>query len=453
MQAEAATVVFPHAASDKAKKRGFYLLIIGLFLLFYIFNLMAPLMSDDYNYAFSFADSTRITSFQALFPSIVSHYKWVNGRVVNHFFAQLMLWLGKPVFNVVNAGVAVLFLLGLYTLTAKKKHDISLLALWAGAMLIALPTLSQVFFWLTGACNYLWGSAIIIWSLVPFRRAMVDGKLIKLRWKGLLLLPVYLIMGTTSENGVPAAILLMAFCCVYLYHTEKKISLWMLLAMLCSLAGFIFMLLSPASQARNASTLSQTSSFLGSHIAPFNNCVTYFWEYELIPSLIFIFLLSYAYYHKVSQKKLAFSIMLFLCGVASHFAMTATGYYPLRAMTVSLTMIFSASALLVPEVRATSLKPLIATATLAVSLSALLLCLQAAPLTYDRYRSAQSREQQVIAAQTQGETDIVSYNIKSKSKFDVFYDMIDLTNDPDYFANRVFARYYNLDSVVAYERY
>ncbi len=145
--------------------------------------------------------------------------------------------------------------------------------------------------------------------------------------------------------------------------------------------------------------------------------------------------------------------MLFLCGVASHFAMTATGYYPLRAMTVSLAMIFSASALLVPDVRATALKPLIAAATLAVSLSALLLCLQAAPLTYDRYRSAQSREQQVIAAQAQGETDIVTYNIKSKSKFDVFYDMIDLTNEPDYFANRVFARYYNLDSVVAYERY
>ena len=57
----------------------------------------------------------------------------------------------------------------------------------------------------------------------------------------------------------------------------------------------------------------------------------------------------------------------------------------------------------------------------------------------------------MIAARDVGELDVATTNISSRTKFDVFYDMIDLTDDPEYFSNAVFARYYGLHSVVADE--
>ena len=430
---------------------GWYSLLCVIAVTFYGFNVLAPLMSDDYNYAFSFMTNQRIRSVFELFPSIVAHYQIINGRVSMHFLAQLMLLLGKPVFNVINTAVSVALLLSLCRLTSGKARDPRQLAVWACALLILLPTLGQVMFWLVGACNYLWGLVIIIGLMIPFRDGVLgEGKPLTW-WKIGLLLPAYFIMGTVSENSAPAAILLMVLCCALQIHFHRKVSLWQWAAILLSLAGFAFMLLSPASQGRNASSLSQTASLLGRYLVPFTNCVTTFIQYEAVPSAVFLMLFSYSLHLKADQKILALSVAMFVCGIAANFAMTATGYYPLRAMTGSLTFILSASAILLPKLRLSPIRPLLRGAEWALCLMSVLLVLQAAPLTYDRYREASAREARVIAMRDAGELDVATTNISSKTKFDVFYDMIDLTDDPDYFANAVFARYYGLHSVVINE--
>lgn len=428
-----------------------YILLCGISLVLYLFNYLAPLMSDDYNYAFSFITYKRIQTLGDLFPSIVAHYQGINGRVAMHFIAQLMLLSGKPVFNVINSLVAVSLLLGLCRLTSGKARDLRQLAVWASALLILLPTLSQVMFWLVGACNYLWGPTIIVWLLVPFRDRVLGQSKPLARWKIGLLLPVYFIMGTVSENSAPAAILLMGLCCLLQLHFHRKVSIWQWIAILLSLAGFLFMLASPASQGRNAATLSQTASLLGRYLVPFTNCVTTFIQYESAPSVVFLILFSYSLYLKADREILSMSVAMFVCGVAANFAMTATGYYPVRAMTGSLIMILSASAILLPKLRFAPIWPLLRGAEWALCMMAVLLVLQAAPQTYDRYREACAREAQVIAARDAGELDVITTNISSRTKFDVFYDMIDLTDDPEYFANAVFARYYGLRSVVANE--
>lgn len=442
--ADGATACLP----EKRRKWVWPAVLIFLFLVFYLFNRLAPLMSDDYNYAFNFSNGKRVSSVADLFSSLVRHYEVSNGRYATHFIAQLMLWAGKPLFNVLNSMMAVLLLVGLCRLTSDRQHDVLLLCLWSGLLIVLLPTLGQVMFWLTGACNYLWGTTLIIWSMVPFRRMLTEtGR--RMRWRRLVyMLPGFFVMGTVSENGSPAAILFMVLCCAYQLVKRRRVPVWMWFAVALSAVGFLTMLLSPASLARNARSLSGAPSFFAKYTPSFINCVTLFLQHELLPASVFLCLFAYAMRVKISRDRLALSIMLFVCGVASHFAMTATGYYPLRAMTVSLLMILAAGALLLSALRGSALDPLFLGSALALCLFAGMLCMQAAPQTYDRFRQAQARERQMIEAQASGDLDVVTFNISSKTKFDVFYDMIDLTYDPDYFSNAVFARYYGLRSVV-----
>ncbi|MEA4927598.1 MAG: DUF6056 family protein [Candidatus Limiplasma sp.] len=436
---------------EKRNRVWWYALLLAVFLCFYLFNALAPLMSDDYNYAFSFSTGERITSVGDLFPSIVLHYRGVNGRVAMHFLAQLMLLLGKAVFNVINALVTVLFFVGLCRLTVGRKKDPRLLAVLVGAWVILLPTLGQVMFWLVSACNYFWGITLILWLLVPFRDRVLGEAKPLTWWQIGLMLPAYAVMGTVSENSAPAAMLLMLLCCALQFRFHRKVKVWQGLAILFSLAGFLFMLSSPASQGRNAASLSQTASLLGRYLVPFTNCVTTFLNYELAPSIVFLILFSCALYAKAKPEILWLSAATYFCGVAANFAMSLTGYYPLRVMTGSLALILCACAMLLPLLRLAPLEPLLRGAEWALCLTAALLILQAIPQTYDRYREASAREARMIAARDAGELDVATTNISSRTKFDVFYDMIDLTDDPEYFSNAVFARYYGLHSVVVDE--
>ncbi len=102
--ADGATACLP----DKRRKWVWRAALIFLFLLSYLFNCLAPLMSDAYNYAFNFSNGKRVSSVADLFSSLVRHYEVSNGRYVTHFFAQLMLWAGKPLFNVLNSIMDVL---------------------------------------------------------------------------------------------------------------------------------------------------------------------------------------------------------------------------------------------------------------------------------------------------------------------------------------------------------
>ena len=146
-------------------------------------NFLTPLVSDDYRYAFSFATDERITSVWQIFPSLYTHYFVMHGRTAMHFFSQLFMLVGKPVFSVCNAAVAALLLLGLYRLAAGRgdKNPAALLGLGALSFLFT-PAFGQTMLWLDGACNYLWGVAIGVWVLVPYRDALVEDRDVRSPW-------------------------------------------------------------------------------------------------------------------------------------------------------------------------------------------------------------------------------------------------------------------------------
>ena len=137
-------------------------LILGSIILFFtalLFNHWTPYAADDYSYMFNLSDGSRMTSIGQIFSSLAVHYtKYGNGRLVSHFFVMLFLIGSKWIFNLVNAFLFVLLILSIYHLTSHKKAC-SLLLFFAIPTLLWLymPAYGQIFLWLDGSINYMWG--------------------------------------------------------------------------------------------------------------------------------------------------------------------------------------------------------------------------------------------------------------------------------------------------------
>lgn len=83
---------------------------IGIAALLLLLNCLTPMVGDDYQYSFIFNRPERIESLADVFYSQYIHYFEWGGRSVAHFLLQFFLLLGKPVFNVFNTGVTLLYL-------------------------------------------------------------------------------------------------------------------------------------------------------------------------------------------------------------------------------------------------------------------------------------------------------------------------------------------------------
>ena len=83
--------------------------MLAVFLTMTLLSFLTPMIADDYNYCFSFADGRRISSVGAIIESMIAHRRAVNGRIVAHSLVQLFLMLPKAVFNVANGLAAAVF--------------------------------------------------------------------------------------------------------------------------------------------------------------------------------------------------------------------------------------------------------------------------------------------------------------------------------------------------------
>ena len=72
----------------------------------------------------------------------------------------------------------------------------------------------------------------------------------------------------------------------------------------------------------------------------------------------------------------------------------------------------------------------------------------ALPDLYDCYAMAQDREMQVTQAVENGETALTTFGIESRSSYDGFHQLHDLTIDPNAMENIYYARYHGLDAIV-----
>ncbi len=432
---------------------GFQALLALYFLFFLLLNFLTPLVSDDYRYAFSFLTGERITSVWQIFPSLYNHYFTMHGRTAVHFFAQLMLLLGKPVFNVLNAAMATLLVLGLHRMAEGRgrRNPVLLLTLCALSFLFT-PAFGQTMLWLDGACNYLWGVTITVWVLVPFRDALLDGQTERTPLRSPLLLGVFLLgslfMGAASENTSPAALLFMLCVTAILWKKTGKPPVWASVSCALAAVGFLVLVLSPANAIRSAHYAAEGVSGAGQLLLNFQTAAQTFLANGMPLACAFLMLFSAALWQKAEKKRLLLSALLFLAGLAANFAMTLSNGYPLRAMMGCAAFHMAAIGVLLPDVLKGAFRPLALGAAACAVFAACVTALSVLPGNYNRYAEAKAREAYVISEAARGNLNVTTYTLEGKSPYDVFTGMTDITYDETYWPNVYYARFYGVDSVV-----
>ena len=258
------------------KKLAFTLLCI--FSFFYILNYLTPMaFGDDYVYSFVWEghsmfvpmseQARRLSSFHDLLASQWSHYLTGNGRTISHTIAQFFLWVGKDIFNIFNALISVLLIIEIYWCSEKGKVtfclEVKKLCFITSMLWIFSPGFSPVFFWLSGACNYLWTAVLLLGFVLPYihKYYFMKEKVCHSSLSNCFIFVLGIMAGWTNENSICWIILVLS---VFVYKSCRKqeTEIWMLTGLIGLVIGYAFLILAPGNVARLHAEVGQTSGWL-----------------------------------------------------------------------------------------------------------------------------------------------------------------------------------------------
>ncbi|MCR5484382.1 MAG: DUF6056 family protein [Clostridiales bacterium] len=430
------------------------LVAVTSFFMMFVLNRATPFAADDFNYHFIYWDKcspeTAITSFSDIITSMKYHYSVVNGRILLHTIVEAFILIGKPVFNVVNPAVYVVFTFLIYKhCVGSSKEKNAPLFLSINIMLwLFLRSFGQTTLWLDGSVNYLWGSTIRLAALLPFR-LWSDGE------KGLknsplsaaAMLILSLLAGATNEN-TGAAFVGVSVLFIIFYRVKKiKIPVWSFFALAGSAAGFVFILASPANFVRTASWGDAGNPLFRRLVGiPYHYCL-----YLAVPFLIALTAVIILKNTATPDKERLFLLSaVYLSGsLGSAFSMVATPYFPERAwFGVTVYMIIAAG---VP-LSALKLSSPVAKKAVCAALSVCCIwCAASFALTaadaVNVKRQYDERESYIEKQKDTGNFDIVVPPIKPEKKRSPLYGLTDISDDPDSVSMGAKLAYYEINSL------
>lgn len=243
----------------KYKKHIFIICVLGVFITILIYNALTPYLSDDIIYKDNVKEARNVFD---LVRQQYQEYLSNSGRIIGQFNIRLSLVFDKYIFNIVNSIMFVLLSLLIYwNIQGRKGYDSSLYLLIVFAIWRYSVNFGETILWLCGACNYLWGSVIIL-GFVTLYRKILKKKQIKRKILTAFFMFLYgLIAGWCNENTSGGGFLLILMFTISAYINQKKeknvkireyIQPYIItshLGMLCGLMGIV---LSPGAHKRAA---------------------------------------------------------------------------------------------------------------------------------------------------------------------------------------------------------
>ena len=162
---------------EKHRKKMFWIILVLSFVSIFAYNFLTPYMSDDYFYKI---EVQQADSFFDLIKQQYGEYLSNSGRVIGQFNVRLSLVYSKQIFNVVNSLMFVALMGLIYAnIKRKKKYDIFVLLLILTFLWRFTVDFGQTMLWICGACNYLWGSVIILGYVTFFRHLLGKAERMK----------------------------------------------------------------------------------------------------------------------------------------------------------------------------------------------------------------------------------------------------------------------------------
>ena len=418
-------------------------ILAAIFLLLLYCNLHTALVADDFMYCFSFSDGSRITSVGAILPSMAAHRHTMNGRVFPHALVQLFLMLPKGIFNVCNAGMftALVWLLARPCRGCGRRSALLLLAVF-GCVWVLQPEFGQVFLWLDGSVNYLWCAVLCLLWLRPWAGFFLNGT-----EPGKAAAVFYVlfsfVVGAWSENAA-VALVFMALLFLALGFFREKVTprAWQLCALAFFLAGFLFLMLAPATAANKAAEM-KLSVLLGNFI---ETGLFYLRFWPLLLSFALFYALALRRGAELKRRLLA---LVFLGGsLAGHFVLTFALYCAGRSTYIGLALLIAANAVLLNALIEDGW-PRLPAALCALCL--LVTAWRVAVGVKDILRTDYLLDFNAALIEecvANGERDIEVYRPYAQTKYSALEGLGYLTGDPNDWYNVYMARYYGADSII-----
>lgn len=141
-------------------------------VIFLVMNVLTTLKGDEYVYALMPGDLRHSCNTLADYVrTMPTFYQTTNGRLADAVERLMASVVGKPIFNILNTMVFVLFVEGIFTLAVGRRRSVAALALVLVALMVAFPYPGETLLWMAGACNYLWSTTLLLWLLCWLRYA------------------------------------------------------------------------------------------------------------------------------------------------------------------------------------------------------------------------------------------------------------------------------------------
>lgn len=438
-------------------------IIIGSIFLFTLNSIIPFLPGDDFIYHFKFTGDglgERINTLGEVFTSQYYHYQIRNGRFLSHGLEQFFTLLGKPIFNYFNTLMVVLlayFMVGI----AKQDHlyekDIPFISLTFIAIILFNPEFGECFLWYSGSFNYLWTTTIVFGILYYFflflnrQKNNYTNSIISL----MSFFVLGVILGSTNENTVLGVMTLIILLGGYITLYRKDNLPWSLVLLLVGiLIGFLLMLLSPGNQNRLEATEVANINYYAYLISFFTRAFKYVTFYYSGAWLILGLFLVFVYNTKSSKSlKLIFPLLFLMTSLTTNLVMIVTkGYYPTRVTVVGylflLVAILALAYSLKPEKEIfKNLSTKVNKLTYLVLFPLLVIYFLYA---FDYYKEVnllnKKREAAIIDAKKNDRAFVTFETYPSKSGPAFF--IRDVSIEKNYFANKIAAKYYDIDSII-----
>lgn len=441
----------------KFNRKGMFIcMVIISFLCIYIYNVFTPLMMDDLSYAKAASEAH---SFGDLVRQ--EHEQYINwtGRSVGHFILRCFLKGDKWIFNICNSIVFVaLTLFMYYNVQNKKKWDIFVYVLINLLVWLFGVLFSQTVLWETGACNYLWGSTIILGYISLFRHCMKKNISARLQAVySILLFILGIPAGWCNENTSGGCILILCIWTVFYLKENKKINAYMLFGIVGNLIGFLLMIMAPGNAVRGKYALeAEEHTGLLAIMSRWLKCSLAIQKNFFILIAICILTFVLIRLQKVSWQKSKNMIIFFVCFIAICYALVLTPEPMERAYFGAGIFLIVSCVQGIVDVLDDNIY------IISVKLSAILICslyfafmyLECGADLVRIYRDSYERFAYIEEQKALGIDDITVplLHPEFENKYSAAY-ISDLSADSSgYWINTTFAEYYGINSISAVPR-
>mgnify|MGYP000903916583 CR=1 FL=1 len=449
--------------SDRNKQLLFFVIAIATFTITtFILNWLYPTVVDDWDYTFVYGDSVtrRIHNINDLITSQYNFYMSWGGRTVVHSIAQVLLQL-KPIYqDILNTVVYLILIYTIYKIANfNNKVRPSVLIIIVTMFCWLQPAIVATTLWITGSANYLWSMTIIILFIYPFYTYYRTEKTISNLFVSLLYLPFGIIVGWTNEN-MCIAMIFFIIGAIYLYKRQgMAIPAWAIIGLIGIVIGAFFLITAPGNQVRYVEEIIRNTGQ-----APEESLTSIKALIFRIPKMLFLYfkrllwlcvpyLILLHYFkkqefsnHTERAKILHTSLLFFYTANIAFFVMIASPGIPSRAFFGIISLFIIAIAILYANLNLKTERA-IRTNFLVLSLSCLSLIIDFTLKCKNIYLIKSTLERREIAIEEgkkKGQKDFIfTDGIKVRNKY--FFN--DCTDDPNFWINSLYSRYYGINSI------